>query len=157
MTNYGCNSCGPRGFGRRVNPQAAKAMRLWRSGQAKDLAAGWAMVRSGKGSRRSRSRRGRKHRGSRRRRSRSRRRRSRSRKRRSRSRKGRKRRSRRFGIVAGPGFNAQTSYSNAYAPYFGASEPFVNPSEWFLPVTNGQIQSPQMLYKNSGFNRGPGN
>ena len=70
----------------------------------------------------------------------------------------RHRRSRRFGIVAGPGFKAQTSYSNAFAPYFGNSgEPFVNASNWWYPYAGGVAQSPQMLYKNAGPMKGPGN
>ncbi len=77
---------------------------------------------------------------------------------RSRSRSRKNRRSRRsFGIVAGPGFKGQTSYSNAFAPYFGAREPFVTASEWWAPVTGGVPQYPQMLYKNAGPMRGPGN
>lgn len=60
-----------------------------------------------------------------------------------------KKRSRKFGS-SGPGYEGQTSYPNVSAPYFGKSggESYINPSEWFLPVTNGQVQSPQMLYKN---------
>jgi hypothetical protein len=46
---------------------------------------------------------------------------------------------------AGPGFEAQTSYSNAFAPYFGASEPFVNASNWWYPYAGSAAQSPQML------------
>ncbi len=58
----------------------------------------------------------------------------------------------------GPGFSGQTSYPNVYAPYFsnGGNIPFVNPSEYYLPQTNGKIQSPQMLYSNSVSNF-PGN
>lgn len=126
-----CGSCagGRLSFGRRGNPQAAAAMRLKYS-QGISLKAAWAKVKGGKVrvGRRRKSRRSRKRRGSKRRRSRS-----------------RRRRSRRFGIVAGPGYAGQTSYSNAYAPYFGASEPFVNASDWWYPQANGQIQSPMML------------
>ncbi len=46
----------------------------------------------------------------------------------------------------GPGFSGQTSYPNVYAPYFQSQSPFVNPSEYYLPQTNGKIQSPGMLY-----------
>ncbi len=42
---------------------------------------------------------------------------------------------------------SQTSYPNVYAPYFGTAEPFVNPSEWYLPQAGGKIQSPEMLMK----------
>ena len=77
---------------------------------------------------------------------------------RRRGRKSRKsRRSRRFGIVAGPGFKGQTSYSNAYAPYFGSREPFVAASEWWAPLAGGIPQYPQMLYKNAGPVNYPGN
>lgn len=58
-----------------------------------------------------------------------------------------RRRNRRFGILAGPGFKGQTSYSNPYAPYFGSQEPFVAASEWWAPVTGGVAQYPQMLMK----------
>jgi hypothetical protein len=77
---------------------------------------------------------------------------------RSRSRRYRRRRgSRRFGIVAGPGYKGQTSYSNAFAPYFGAGEPFVNASNWWYPYAGGVAQSPQMLMKSGGRMYGPGN
>jgi hypothetical protein len=55
---------------------------------------------------------------------------------------------RRFGIVSGPGYEGATSYTNAYAPYFGTSEPYVNASDWWYPYTNGEMQSPAMLIKN---------
>jgi hypothetical protein len=55
--------------------------------------------------------------------------------------------SRRFGMVAGPGYEGQTSYTNALAPYFGTSEPFVNASNWWYPYTGGAMQSPGMLIK----------
>jgi hypothetical protein len=64
-----------------------------------------------------------------------------------RRRRRRGRRSRRFGLVAGPGFRGQTSYSNAYAPYFGSWEPFVNASNWWYPYAGSAAQSPQMLAK----------
>ena len=60
----------------------------------------------------------------------------------------------RFG-VSGPGYKGATSFQNGYANYFGASEPFVNASEWFYPnpgTKGGMIgskptnyQSPKML------------
>lgn len=79
-------------------------------------------------------------------------------KRRRHRRRGRgRRRSRRFGIVAGPGYKGQTSYSNAYAPYFGSREPFVAASEWWAPLAGGIPQYPQMLYKNAGPVNYPGN
>ncbi len=56
----------------------------------------------------------------------------------------------------GPGFSGQTSYPNVYAPYFGSSVPYTNPSEYYLPQTNGKIQSPGMLYNYPGSNF-PGN
>ncbi len=56
----------------------------------------------------------------------------------------------------GPGFSGQTSYPNVYAPFYGNSVPFVNPSEYYLSQTNGKIQSPQMLYSYPGSNF-PGN
>jgi hypothetical protein len=62
-----------------------------------------------------------------------------------------------FGIVAGPGFKGQTSYSNAFAPYFGGREPFVTASEWWYPYAGGVAQSPQMLMKSAGPMKGPGN
>ena len=77
---------------------------------------------------------------------------------RRRHRRRRSRRNRRFfGIVAGPGFKGQTSYSNAYAPYFGSREPFVTASEWWAPKAGGVPQYPQMLYKNGGPVNYPGN
>lgn len=46
----------------------------------------------------------------------------------------------------GPGFVGNTSFENAVAaPYFGYQEPFVNASEFWYPVANGQYQSPKML------------
>lgn len=55
---------------------------------------------------------------------------------------------RKFGMSKGPGYVGQTSFSNAYAPYFGNNaEPYVNASSWWYPVTGGKIQSPQMLMK----------
>jgi hypothetical protein len=78
--------------------------------------------------------------------------------RRSHRRRGRKsRRGRKFGIVAGPGFKGQTSYSNAYAPYYGSREPFIAASQWWAPITGGVPQYPQMLYKNAGPVNYPGN
>ncbi len=75
-----------------------------------------------------------------------------------RSRKMRRRISRRrFGMVAGPGYKGQTSYSNAFAPYFGAAEPFVSASQWWYPYAGGVAQSPQMLMKSAGKMMGPGN
>jgi hypothetical protein len=178
MADCGCNpvlSFGKRTSKRaskraskRKNPQAKKAMRLWRSGQAKDLKEGWAMVKSGRVSRKrvsrkrvsrkrvSRKRVSRKH-VSRKRVSRKRVSRKRvSRKRVSRKRVSRKR-SRHFGNVDGPGYLGQTSYPNGYVPYFGSSEPFVNPSEWWTPYTN-RVAQLQMVMKEpmSGYN-GPSN
>ncbi len=68
-----------------------------------------------------------------------------------------RRRSRRFGIVSGPGFKGQTSYTNAYSPYFGSYEPFISSSQWWYPYTGGVAQSPQMLVKTPGLMKGPGN
>jgi hypothetical protein len=51
------------------------------------------------------------------------------------------------GEVAGPGYVGQTSYSNAYAPYFNFGVPFVNSSNWWYPYGGGVAQSPQMLMK----------
>lgn len=65
----------------------------------------------------------------------------------SRGKKLKKRRSVKFGIVAGPGYKGLTSYNNAYAPYFGSSQPFIVASEWWAPVTGGVAQYPQMLMK----------
>jgi len=124
---------------------ARKAMRLMRS-EGIPLKEAWAQVKSGKGSKRrskrsKRSRRSRK--GSRR-----------SKRSRRGSRRGRK--SRRFGLVAGPGFKGQTSYANAYSPYFGSREPFVAASEWWAPVVGGVPQYPG-LAKSAGPMKGPGN
>ncbi len=69
-----------------------------------------------------------------------------SRKGRKGSSKGRKgsskgRKSRRFGSVSGPGYEGATSYPNGYVPYFGNSQPFVNASGWWSPVTDNVTQS----------------
>lgn len=54
---------------------------------------------------------------------------------------------RRFGKEYGPGYKGLTSYPGAKAaPYFGQSVPFVNPSNYWIPVANNQLQYPQMLY-----------
>jgi len=58
---------------------------------------------------------------------------------------------RRFGNMYGPGYNAQTSYPNASAPYFGSEQPFVNASNWWYPVGNVKVQSPMMLSKTPGY------
>ena len=79
---------------------------------------------------------------------------------RSRSRFGRSRRSR-FGsstttdpmatlapapVEYGPGYASNTqSYPNVFAPFFGQRVPFENPSEWYYPNSNGEIQYPHML------------
>ena len=133
-----CGSCGIFRFGSR---QGKEAMRL-KHKEGISLKSAWAIVKRGRKSRgRKHKRRGSKRRGSKRR-----------------SKRKSRRRSRRFGIVAGPGFQAQVSYPNAYAPFFGNSENFVNPSEFYLPQTNGNIQSPQMLMlkPRPGYS-GPGN
>ena len=54
-------------------------------------------------------------------------------------------RRRSFGSEMGPGYVGQTSYPNAYAPYFGSSVPYVNAPNWWYPVTDGIAQSPGML------------
>ena len=54
-------------------------------------------------------------------------------------------RRRSFGSEMGPGYIGQTSYPNAYAPYFGSSVPYVNAPNWWYPVTDGIAQSPGML------------
>jgi hypothetical protein len=160
-----CNTCVSHSFGRKVNPNAAKAMKL-KYERGISLGEAWKIVKSGGGSKRRSTKRKSKKRRTRRksaRRSFGRRRKASrishaknslkltrkklKRKARKSRRKSRKM-SRKFGMVKGPGFAGQTSYSNAYAPYFGASEPFVNASEWFLPVTGGLTQRPQMLMKN---------
>ena len=152
-----CNTCSMHGFGRKVNPNAAKAMKL-KYERGISLGEAWKIVKSGKLSKRRSTKRksarrsfGRRHRKA-----------SRishaknslkltrkklKRKARKSRRKSRKM-SRKFGMVKGPGFAGQTSYSNAYAPYFGSAENFVNASNWWYPVTGGQMQSPNMLMKN---------
>ena len=164
---FGCSSCDKPSFsfGKRGNPQAARAMRLYASGKAKSLKSAWKMVigvgkkyrKSGRKSRKS-GRKSRKSRG----------------KARSQAAAAMKlyasgrakslkaawkvvKGSRGFGMVKGPGFNAQTSYKNAYAPYFGSFEPYVNASNWWYPYSGNKIQSPQMLLKSAGKNSGPGN
>ncbi len=62
-----------------------------------------------------------------------------------RNRMARFKRRRSFGSEMGPGYIGQTSYPNAYAPYFGSSQPFVNAPNWWYPVTDGVAQSPGML------------
>jgi hypothetical protein len=59
---------------------------------------------------------------------------------RSRKRRKSRKRSRRFGSM-GPGYKGQTSHKNGLVPYFGAGEPFVNPSEWYLPYTDKTAQT----------------
>lgn len=54
-------------------------------------------------------------------------------------------RRRSFGSEMGPGYIGQTSYPNAYAPYFGSSVPYSNAPNWWYPVTDGVAQSPGML------------
>lgn len=51
----------------------------------------------------------------------------------------------RFGSEAGPGYSGQTSFPNVSAPYFGYNEPFINPSEWWLPKADGMYQYNQGL------------
>jgi len=48
----------------------------------------------------------------------------------------------------GPGYDAtsQQSYPNMQAPYYGQWVPWVNPSNWWFPTGNGQVQSPEMTY-----------
>jgi hypothetical protein len=169
-----CNSCNSHSFGkkRKVNPEAKLAMKLMYS-EGITLGEAWKRVKSGKGSKkRGSKKRGSKKRGSKRRGSKRKARRSAKRSfgrrktsklsraknslklnrkkmnKRRKSRRGSKRMSRKFGMVRGPGYAGQTSYTNAYAPYFGNnSEPFVNPSNWWFPYTGGQMQSPKMLMK----------
>ncbi len=132
-----CGSCGKLSFGK--NLLASKAMRLMRS-DGISLKEAWKRVKSGKVKRSHKSRKSKKSRKSRK------------------IKKSRKsRRSRRFGIVAGPGFKGQTSYSNAYANYYGDRQNFINSSNWWYPYAGKAIQSPQMLYKNAGPKHGPGN
>ena len=166
----GCNTGCSRSFGKH-NKMAAKAMKL-KHKEGISLKEAWAKVRGfkkvkkvfrlKKKSRRSKRRSGRKSRRSKRRsgrKSRRSKRRSGRKSRRSKRRSGRKsRRGRRFGEVMGPGYAGQTSFPNVYAPYFGASEPFVNASNWWYPRPNGVAQSPQMLMKSPlpGYN-GPAN
>jgi hypothetical protein len=142
----GCGSCGLRNsFGKRRRGRRT----------AEDISV---KSRRGRKSRRS-TRRGRKNKRSSRRGRKNKRSSRRGRKSKRSSRRGRKSRrgrSRRFGIVAGPGYKGQTSYSNAFAPYFSSFEPFEVASEWWAPNVNGQIQYPQ-LAKLAGRNMGPGN
>ena len=46
----------------------------------------------------------------------------------------------------GPGYdaNSQQSYPNMLTPYYGQSVPWVQPSNWWYPVGNGQVQAPEM-------------
>lgn len=126
---------------RKVNPDAKKAMKLMYSEKI-SLAEAWKRVKGGS---KRKSKKSSRRRSSRRRLSRTKNSLKLNRKKMHRK---SKRRSRKFGSESGPGYAGQTSYSNASAPYFNTSSPYVNPSEWYLPVTNGKVQSPQMLMKN---------
>ena len=46
----------------------------------------------------------------------------------------------------GPGFDdGQNSFPNSSVNYFGSKEPFIVPSEFYLPVSNGQYQITESL------------
>lgn len=162
-----CNSCVSNGFGRKVNPNAAKAMKL-KYERGISLGEAWKIVKSGGGSKRRSTRRKSKRRSTKRkskRRSFGRRHRKASRishaknslkltrkklKRKARkSRRKSRKMSRKFG-ASGPGFAGQTSYgANGGATFFGKAEPFTTASSWWYPHTGGQMQGPQnMLMKN---------
>lgn len=64
----------------------------------------------------------------------------------------------RFGSDAtatyGPGYKGLTSFENAVAaPFYGYDTPFINASEWFYPIADGKMQSPDMLKNFSNFGR----
>ena len=134
---------------RKANSNAKRAMRLVHTEKI-SLKEAWQRIKSGKVSKRKTKRRSvKKSFGRRHRKLRSAKNSLKLNRRKLRKRKSRKsRKSRRFGMAAGPGYAGQTSYSNAYAPYFGTAEPYINSSNWWYPVTGGQLQSPQMLMKN---------
>ena len=53
---------------------------------------------------------------------------------------------RKFGSSSeyGPGFMGQTSYPSGKVPYFGSWLPWIQPSNWSLPVADSKVQLQQM-------------
>jgi len=125
-----CNSCGLYGFGR-SNRKAKMAMNI-HHGKKIPLSDAWKIVKRSNKKRKSKGKKSKKARSGHKKRT---------------TRRGR----RSFGscaITDGPGYTGLTSYSqNVSAPYFGDNQPWNNPPEFYLPVTNGVIQSPPMLTK----------
>jgi hypothetical protein len=55
----------------------------------------------------------------------------------------------RFGIVDGPGYAGDTSYSQKIGvPYFGSIEPWSNPPNWWISWSGGKAQLPGSVIKN---------
>lgn len=123
---------------RKVNPDAKKAMKLMYSEKI-SLAEAWKRVKSGTKRKSKKSKKSSRRRLSKTKNS--------LKLNRKKMHRKSKRRSRKFGS-AGPGYEGQTSYSNASAPYFGTSSPYLAASEWWAPVIGNKPQYPEMLMKN---------